>query len=299
MNLFVTGATGYVGQRVVSLLQNAGHTVYGLARNEMAATTLSERGVVPVPGDLETTHALTEAAHASDGVIHTAYVPDFDNFARLVAIERGAIAALVAGLRDSGKPLITSNGPAFLGDTGEVPADESTPIDEKSYFAPRALSDKDVLQAATQGIQSVVLRLPFYVYGWGGSAFVPAQLSAARRDRVARYISDGSNRTSSVHVDDAARAYFLALNAPAGSLYHLSDGLDASAKQIAEAVAQNADCKTRSVPFEEMASVFGPGLATFFQMTSRVSADKARRELGWEPQTSTNLLEDIAKGSYA
>ncbi len=300
MKVFLTGATGFVGSAVARNLIERGHFVVGLSRSEASDAKLSALGIEPHRGDLHDPQSLAMAALFCDGVVHTAFGQDFDHFENMVHTELMALTAMLTALEDKNKPFVSTNGPAFLGDSGDAVLDETAPIDETSYFAPRAKSDEEVLAAKDRGIRSVVLRLPFYVYGHGGSTFVPVQLGAARRDGVARFIGEGFNRVSSVHVDDAAQAYGLALEgAAAGSLYHLSDGQDVSAKQIAEAVGHNAGVPAVGVSFEEAEGAFGAGLARFFRMNSRISASRIERELGWKPDPAHDFLNDIAVGSYA
>jgi uncharacterized protein YbjT (DUF2867 family) len=80
MRVFVTGATGFIGQIVVEDLLGAGHQVVGLARSDEGAAKLSSRGVEVRRGDLGDLQALAECAREADGVIHTAFIHDFSKF---------------------------------------------------------------------------------------------------------------------------------------------------------------------------------------------------------------------------
>ena len=61
MKVFLTGATGYIGQVVAERLVAAGHEVLGLARNEVAEAKLRERGIEPLRGDLKDLESLKGA----------------------------------------------------------------------------------------------------------------------------------------------------------------------------------------------------------------------------------------------
>ena len=70
MEIFLTGATGYIGGTVAHKLIEAGHKVIGLARNESRAKLLEKRGIIPRIGTLENLEVLDENARSSDAVIN-------------------------------------------------------------------------------------------------------------------------------------------------------------------------------------------------------------------------------------
>src|SRR5882757_10731656 len=93
MNVFLTGATGYIGSVVAEALIAAGHSVTGLARSDAAAGQMSLKGVTPLRGDLTSPASLTEAAKKTDGVIHAGTTND----GRLDAEAVGAMLDAVRG----------------------------------------------------------------------------------------------------------------------------------------------------------------------------------------------------------
>ena len=299
MKIFLTGATGYIGSVVAEKLLAEGYSVLGLSRSEASDEKLIARGIEPHRGNLDDPQSLAVGVHLADGVIHTAFGSDLEDYDGLTNTDFGAVQAMMTALEDKNRTIVVTSAGEVLGDSGDAVLDESAPVDEDSLFASRANVDRLALEGELRGIRSVVIRLPLFVYGRGGSGFVPAQLEAAREVGEACYIDAGENRFSSVHVEDAATAFVLALrHAPAGSLYHLSDGFDASARQIAEAVASNLGLSANSVTREGALEIFGPSLTTFFEMNNRLNPQKAISELGWKPEERMNILEDIASGSY-
>jgi len=297
MKVFLTGATGYIGSVVAEKLKGKGHQVLGLARNEAAETKLRERGIEPLRGDLKDVESLKRGAAESDATIHTAFIHDFSDYDGAVKTENAAIAGFADALAGTNKPFIATSGSAFLGDTKEVEADEDYPYDRNSPFYSRGESEQNILKLSQKGIRSVVLRLPLLVYGRGGSAFVPFVIGQARESGAANYVGAGNERVSAVHVEDAADLYVLALEtSTAKNLYNVSVET-VSLKDLNEAAARLLDVKAKSVSTEEAQKQLG-AMFGFLSINNQLSAEKARRELGWKPKANKTIADDIENGSY-
>src|SRR6267378_3586675 len=99
MQVFVTGATGYVGFAVAAALRRAGYRVWGLARSEAKARRLTRHEIEPVIGDLADPKTYLEVASDCALLVHTA----FDYAAAGVAKNKTAIDTLLdAGRRRAG-----------------------------------------------------------------------------------------------------------------------------------------------------------------------------------------------------
>ena len=72
MNIFLTGATGYLGGAIARALTAAGHNVTGLARSATSARKMQAAWVVPHSGSLADAASLAAGTRSADAVIHTA-----------------------------------------------------------------------------------------------------------------------------------------------------------------------------------------------------------------------------------
>ena len=299
MNLFVTGASGYIGQAVVEHAVKAGHRVEGLARNADSAGKIARLGATPVRGDLGASGVLAAGARRADAVLHLAYTHDFSlDYSVVIDIEVKAVAALVEGA--GSKPVVTTSGTAVVAsapDGGETTEDSA--INEGFVLGKRIHAERAVLRMAEQGAHTVAVRLPPYVYGRGGSFFVPLLMQQAAKHGVSAWVEGPAKCTSTVDVDDAARFYLLAAQgAPAGARYNCTGETDVSIEALAQAVGEALGVPARALPRSEVQAMWGGFLTDFVDYENRASSGKARRELGWRPQAAYGVLDDLVKGSY-
>lgn len=290
MKFFITGAAGYIGGSVAALLQASGHQIRGLVRDPAKASLLASRGIEPVIGDLDDSEILRREAHFADGVINTA---NADHLA--------SVLALLDALEGSGKLLIHTSGSSVVGDDarGNYPSD--VVVDERGPFvvAPAKLArhrlNNTVVEASTRRIRSVVI-CPSLIYGAGkglnsDSIQIPFLARQARDHGRVRLVGQGLNIWSTVHIDDLAELYALAVDgAPPGTFYFAESG-EVSFAAIGDALLKrlNLDEIEHLTP-ESAAAEWGEAKAFYtLGSNSRVRAERAREELGWTPTGSPAL----------
>ena len=291
MRVFVTGATGFIGSAIVRELIDAGHQVLGLARSDAGAASLLEAGAEVQRGSLEDLESLHSGAAKSDGVVHTAFIHDFSNYAAAAEADKRAIEALGMTLAGSHRPLIVTSGTLAVSGAG-IATEQDAPA---SNF-PRKSEDA-ALVVASHGVRVSVLRLPPSVHGVGDHGFVPALIKVARQTGVSAYVGDGLNRWPAVHRLDAARLYRLVLEkGVAGARYHGVADEGVPTRDIAEIIGRRLNIPVVSKSREESAAHFG-WIGHFFAMDGPASSAQTRAQLGWEPN-QPGLLHDLDQPSY-
>lgn len=297
MKVFLTGATGYVGAAVARRLKGRDYKLSALARNDDAVARLAAEGIEPVRGELRDFETLRDAAIDADGVAHLAFSHDFDDYDEAVRLDREVVGALGDALAGTNKPLVATSSSAVLGDTRSLPADEDFPFSAASPRRLRGEAERDVMQLSSRGIRSIVVRLPLFVYGRGGSTFVPFLIENARRNSAAVFPSPGDNMFSAVHVDDVADFYFLAFDiGTAKGIYNLA-AENVSLRGLSESVARLLNLKPRAVGSDEAREKYGK-MFDFLSINNQLDASKANRELRWTPGSYHSIRDDIENGSY-
>jgi nucleoside-diphosphate-sugar epimerase len=292
MRVFVTGASGWVGSAVVPELLGAGHHVVGLARSEASAGALDAAGAEVHSGALDDLDSLREGAATSDGVIHLAFVHDFDRYESANQTDRQAIAAIGAALAGSDRPLVVASGVATAAEGR--PATESDP---PAPGFPRSGATTMTLALADAGVRSSVVRLPPTVHGRGDNGFVATLVRIARDRGVAGYLGDGANVWSAVHRTDAARVFRSALEqAPAGSIWHAVAEEGVATRTIAEVVGRHLDLPAVSISPDTAAEHFG-WMARFWALDTPTASALTQERLGWHP-TGPTLVADLEQGHY-
>jgi nucleoside-diphosphate-sugar epimerase len=294
MQVFVTGATGFVGSAVVRELLAAGHAVTGLARSEAGAAALEAAGARVQRGTLDDLDVLARAAAAADGVVHTGFNHDFSKFAQNCEQDRRAIEAIGRGLEGTRKPLLVTAGLALIApDRLATETDPPVPV-TPSY--PRA-SEHAAAALAARGIHASTVRLPPSVHGAGDHGFVPMLIQLAREKGVSACVEDGSNRWAGVHRVDAARVYRLALERGAvGARYHAVADEGVPMQAIADVIARRLGVPRADLAPDAAAAHFG-WFAHFAGIDMAASSAWTREVLGWQPREA-GLLDDIASAGY-
>lgn len=281
MQVFVTGATGFIGLAVATAFARRGHRVLGLARTSEKARELARLEVEPVLGALQEPATWRERASACSVYVHCA----FEYSGRGFELDRNTLRVLteLGGRKGSARKLLYTSGVWVYGDTGARSVDESTPVNPPKFVAARVENEHFALSCARPELATLVLR-PGCVYGGMGS-LTAAWFDGATKG-AARFVGDGTQRWAMVHRDDLAELYVLAAESNlACEVLNATDRSRNSIRDCTEAASRVAGGKGRveSIPVDEAVQTFGP-MAEALAFTQHVDSSKAARLLGWQPR---------------
>jgi nucleoside-diphosphate-sugar epimerase len=292
MRAFVTGATGFIGSRVVRELIDAGHQVLGMARSDAGAKALAAAGAQVQRGDLEDLESLRSGAEASDAVIHTAFQHDWSKFAQSCEMDKRAIETIGDVFQGSSRPFIVSSGVGVA--EGRVSTEDDPPLSSPSI--PR-VSEVTAAALMERGVSASVMRLP-QVHDTVKQGLVTALVAIAREKGVSAYVGNGQNRWPAAHVLDTAHLYRLALEKGwAGARYHAIAEEGVRLKDIATAIGRGLNVPVTSISPEQAREHFG-FFGFFVGRDAPASSAQTKQKLGWNP-TGPDMLTDLKNMNYS
>jgi nucleoside-diphosphate-sugar epimerase len=294
MRVFLAGATGAVGSRLVPQLVARGHQVTATTRSAGKVELLRVLGADPVVVDGLDGVAVGEAVARAepDAIIHQmtalAGTPDMKRFDRWFAItntlrtrgtEHLLAAARAAGVQRliaqsyTNWPNVPDGGPVK---TEDDPLDPSPPAQQRESLAAIRFLEKAVLEAPLEGI---VLRYG-NLYGPGASESLVEMVMKRKMPLV----GDGGGIWSWIHVDDAASATVAALEHGRRGIYNIVDDDPAALSEwlpyLADALGARKPMRVPVWLGRLVAGEVGVSMTTRIRGSSNA---KARRELDWQP----------------
>jgi nucleoside-diphosphate-sugar epimerase len=294
MRVFIAGATGATGRRLVPALIARGHSVTATTRSPAKVDLLRDLGAEPVVVDgLDAAAVGAAVARAEpDAIVHQmtalSVAPDLKHFDKMFATtnelrtkgtDHLIAAAVASGVERlvvqsyTNWPNIREGGPLK---TEDDPLDPRPPAEQsQSLAAIRHLEDA-VLAAPLHGI---ALRYGSF-YGPGASDAVVEVL----RKRQFPIVGAGTGLWSWVHIDDAVSATVAAVEHGTRGIYNIVDDEPAPVSEWLPYLAEQVGAKPpRHVPRwlgKLLAGEVGVSVMTQIRGSSNA---KAKRELGWRP----------------
>jgi 2-alkyl-3-oxoalkanoate reductase len=289
MRVFVAGATGAIGSRLVPQLVVHGHEVVGTSRSQKKVERLRTSGVEGIVVDLLDSNAVMHAVGQArpDAIIHEATalsglseMKHFDRaFAETNQLRTLGTEALLAAAREHGIERFVAQSFA-----GWPYAREGGPIKtEEDPLDPQPAPEMQESLAAIRELEQRVLAAGGIVLRYGGfyGSLDDAQLDLVRRRRFP-IVGDGEGVLSFIHLDDAATATVLALERGKPGIYNVVDDEPAPAREWLPVLAETIGAKPpRHIP-RWLAHMFAGDAGIVLLTEARGASNaKAKRKLGW------------------
>ncbi len=277
--VFVTGATGVLGRRVVPALVAAGHTVSAVVRTEAKADAVRAAGATPVYVDLFDRDAVRAAITNHDSIAQLATnIPTGPSAARRSAwrtnesLRRDAAPTIADAAVEAGVERFIQESITFpYADGGDRWIDEQ--CERNYYWATESTVAAEAAAADVTAAGGVGIVLRFAMFMAPDSAHTRSFFAAARRGLFA-LVGDADGFTSFIHVDDAAAAVVAVLDAPAGT-YNVAepDPVRRSAHRdtLAELVG-----RSRLRPIPSLVERAGGAAANSLGRSHRISSHRLR-----------------------
>jgi 2-alkyl-3-oxoalkanoate reductase len=290
MRVFVAGASGAIGSRLVPQLIEAGHEVTGSHTSPSSGERVRALGAQPVALDLLDAGAVRKAVLEAgpDAIVHQAtalanarFGRNFDRtFAQTNRLRTEGTDNLLAAAREAGvsRFVAQSNVTFRYAREGGMVKSEDDPLDTKPVAgAVESRVAMNYLDDAVVAVGGIALRYGIF-YGASNDGLIEPV-----RKRQFPIVGDGGGFMSWIHLDDAAAATVLALEHNGPAIYNIVDDEPAPAREWLPVLADALGAKPpRRVPVW-LARLFAgePGVVMGTEARGASNA-KAKRELGWQ-----------------
>lgn len=324
MKALVTGGGGFLGRYIVKnlLAKNIEVRILGRSLHQ----DLVDAGVEQISADIRDADKVQEACRGMDCVFHTAALAGIWGDPKVFeSINITGTRNILKSCLDEGVSyLVHTSSPSVVFDgKDQVMLNEQTPYPKNylcDYPRTKAISEAEVLAENKNGkLETVALR-PHLIWGLGDNHLIPRLIDRARAGKL-RIVGEGNNDVDMVHVQNAADAHILALDAlkegrAAGEAYFITNGEPVrlwpwindllgslSIPKVEKRISWSAATKVGSI-FEWFYKTFGiqsePRMTRFLaaQLATHhtYSIDKAQRDLNYDPKVSMEAgLQELIK----
>jgi len=306
MRVFIAGASGVLGRRLVRQFVARGHSVVGQVRSPKAETAVREAGGEPRHADLFDAESLAKAAEGCDTVIHAATAIPVKqktapaDWAMNDHIRRKGTRCLTEAAAKIGAKTYLQQSIAWVARPRDESAfdEDSPPVPEPAIQS--AIDAETIAREAesAEGFTVSILRCGFFYDSESGHT---QMLAGALRKQQMPIIGSGDAIWAMIHTDDAASAYVLAAERPRSGVWHIVDNeLVQVSIFLKEFAARLGAPAPRRVPVWLARWLAGEQAVEYFTRSTRTTNAHFRRDFGWAPRYPTyreGLEQIVAKGN--
>jgi nucleoside-diphosphate-sugar epimerase len=255
MKLFITGATGYIGQKLAVAAINKGYVVHALVRNPSSPQLCSDKNIHYFKGDVTDYTSVLNAMDNCDVAIHAAGITQLWHRQRSVFYGvnvGGTRNVLEAACVHHLKKLVYTSSGAVLGPSLYHPVAEEDPRTtpfENDYEISKHCAEELVKEYSRKGLFAVIVA-PTRVYGpglWTNGNPVSKLIGNIIRRGVA-FVPDAKEVVGNyAFIDDVVEGHFLALHKGLGGEKYILGGENHSYKEFFDGIRKLSPKKIRLV----------------------------------------------------
>jgi nucleoside-diphosphate-sugar epimerase len=288
MNIFITGASGVVGRRLVPMLARDGHALTGVSRSPASRAQLERAGAAAVELDLFNPAAVTRAIANHDAVINLAtHIPSSSTRMMLPwswrendRLRREASRILAdACIRTGVLRFIQESFAPVYKDRGDRWIDEAAPIASSRYNRTVADAEASAERVSAAGRSGIVLRFGMF---YGPDSIQTRDVIGLIKKGWAPLPGAPDAYMSSVSHDDAAAAAAVSVMLPSG-IYNVVDDEPVTHRVFVDSLADTLGVGHPRLLPRWMTPLLG-STGEMLARSVRISNRKLREASGWAPE---------------
>ncbi len=298
MRLFISGATGILGRRVVKLLTAGGHQVVGLSRSQANTDWLTRHGAEARLGDLFNQAQICDLSADCNAILHLATAIPTRSRTTLAdwrtndRIRREGTRVMVeAALRNRCELYIQQSVTFIYGNRNGDWVDETTPLPaQQAGVLQSAVDMEQIIHRAITGqdLPAIILRLgTFYSH----DSAQTQTMFAMTRKRMFPIMGDGAVYWNVINVDDAARAVLKTIETypnGLGQTFNVCDDEPVTYRELLNYVAEKLGArKPMRIPVFLARALLGSHVVDVLLASVRCHNHLIKERLNWAPQYPT------------
>ena len=291
MRIFIAGATGVLGRRMIRQFTEKNQRVIGLARDEKGQQTIQRLGGEAFAGDIYDAASMAKAVGQADVVIHAATsipVKVSSNPADWSAndrLRREGTRALTEAAAKLGAKTYIQQSIVWLARPGDDSFfDERTRVQEPDVLYASAFDGEQIAAEAGEkyGFNVSILRCGGF---YAPDAAHTRSFAEGLLKRRLPLIGNGNAISANIHADDAAAAFVAAAEAGKRGLWHVTDDDPMTIRDMLFELARRLGAPgPRRIPLWIARLFLWKGMIEFFTRSTRTSNKLFREQFGWSPR---------------
>jgi nucleoside-diphosphate-sugar epimerase len=290
MKIFVIGGTGLVGSYLLPVLVDNDNEVYALTRNKSKIEKIKKLGAYGILGDIRNTHLFKDNLPRNLDIIVLLAMPSVKPGHRMTRKRKAELQEETNDFfRNSmdlaihyNAPIILPGGTSYKTKKNEI-ADETWSILRVGLTEIGTDTDEMVNKAIKTNNPKIIQLIYGKIYGNGGLFRFMYNMMEKGRSKI---IGKGDNYIPNIHASDAANAIIKAIEKmPIGEKFIIADDTPATQKDFTIFMAELMNKKRPGkIPGFIIKLILGKDFYEIIRMNCKVSNEKAKRLLDWNPQ---------------